>query len=129
MLVAGSAIGVTVLGIFPPARKALADGYDIKGLPCPSYAADHNCSPGCGPSETCALTGWCCSSSGYHRGDAEYRLRPNQCFGGTADGWLWRYTSSCGGCSAVTFRCHDGYTVTWAGPWVKTICRYRTACG
>src|SRR5690348_9540716 len=49
MFQAGTALGLAALGVFPAARRAYADGYSIY-TSCPSYATDHNCSPGCGPS-------------------------------------------------------------------------------
>jgi hypothetical protein len=126
----GSGIGLTALGIFPPARKAIAGSYDFKGLPCPSYAASHNCSPGCGPSPVCANGECCWPNKHVHRGSGKWRLRPNQCYGGVYDGWLWSYTGQCGSCSrGVTYRCHDGYYVSpTTGHWWPTICRWRMSC-
>lgn len=125
---AGTGLGLAALGVFPQARAAYADGYEIKPLPCPSYASGHNCQPGCGPSGVCFN---CCTSDGFFRNDSSngYRLRPNQC-SGTYDGWLWRYDGSCSPCgNSVTYRCHDGYRRTDSGGlWVNAICRYRTAC-
>ncbi len=59
---------------------------------------------------------------GYHRYDSdgtlEYSWRPNQCWGGTYDGWLWR-------CSPETmYRCHDGYVTTGDGGTTATVCRW-----
>lgn len=127
-LAAGTGIGMAVLGVFPPARRAMAEGYDILNS-CPSYAASHDCSPGCGPSPVCAD---CCVpvpylNAGYHKDNATfvgYALRPNECFSGTYDGWIWKYAQACAGCGAagVTWQCHDGWK--WNGSaWGKTICR------
>ena len=45
-----------------------------------------------------------------------WTLRPNQCFSGSYDGWLWRYEGACGSCAChVERRCHDGYRRTSAG--------------
>jgi len=130
LLQAGTAVGMAALSIFPAARRAYADGYTIYGG-CPTYAADHNCSPGCGPS---AIFGGACNTSGtytgFHKNDGiTWKLRPNQCYAGTYDGWLWRYQGACGACAcSVERRCHDGYTKTSSG-WVRSICRWNTSCG
>jgi hypothetical protein len=129
--VAGASVGVAALGVFPPARKALADGYDIighysSGSPCSSgqYAVNHNCSPGCGPSPNCVQ---CCSGSGWHQNNyATYFLRPNACWGGWADGWLWS-TPNCAGCGTRTWRCHDG-AITDGYTFYPTICRWSVGC-
>ncbi|MDO3703063.1 peptidoglycan-binding protein [Micromonospora sp. C28SCA-DRY-2] len=130
LLQAGTAVGMAALSVFPAARRAYADGYDIYGS-CPSYAADQNCSPGCGPSPIFAAA---CNTSGtyagFHRNDGTtWKLRPNQCYAGTYDGWLWRYQGACGACAcSVERRCHDGYRMTSSG-WVRSICRWNTDCG
>lgn len=121
----GTAAGLASLGIFPQARKALAEGYDIYAS-CPSYAADHNCSPGCGPSRVQSNA----CLNGYHRNDGvTFKLRPNQCVSGTGwDGWEWAYTGTCACCQrGVRWRCHDGYTLL-SGVWTNTICRYMMSC-
>jgi hypothetical protein len=127
----GSAAGLAVLGsVFPSVRRAVADGYDIYPQ-CPSYAADHNCSPGCGPStifgDACVTSG---TNTGFHKDDqVTWRLRPNQCLSGSYDGWMWRYDQACGACSChIERRCHDGYRKTGSG-WVNSICRWTTDCG
>ncbi|GAA1546005.1 hypothetical protein GCM10009678_30850 [Actinomadura kijaniata] len=136
---AGAAVGLNALGVFPPARQALAAGYRAPGgyqiYPrCPSYAANHNCSPGCGPSVVCSD---CCRTSGTYKGyhksgkshPGKYKLRPNQCYGGGWDGWLWAYSRRCGSCArGVTWRCHDGWKKSSRGSWYKTICRKATSC-
>jgi Putative peptidoglycan binding domain len=130
VLQAGTAVGLAALGMFPAARRAIADGYDIYPN-CPSYAIDHNCSPGCGPStifaDSCEVSG---TNIGFHRNDGvNWTLRPNQCFASSYDGWLWRYNAACGACACgVERRCHDGYKRT-SGGWVRSICRWNTQCG
>jgi hypothetical protein len=126
----GTAAGMAALGVFPAARQAYADGYTIYGS-CPTYATDHDCSPGCGPS---MIFGDACNTSGtltgFHKNDGiTWKLRPNQCYASTYDGWLWRYGAACGTCACyVERRCHDGYRKTGSG-WVKSICRWNTDCG
>lgn len=130
VLQAATAAGFAALGVFSAAREAYADGYDIWTGACPSYAEDHNCSPGCGPStiyaDACVTSG---TNTGFHRTDGvTWTLRPNQCYAGTYDGWLWRYSAACGSCGCgIERRCHDGYRNTGSG-WVKSICRWTTDC-
>ncbi|MGH3756989.1 peptidoglycan-binding domain-containing protein [Actinophytocola sp.] len=131
ILRAGGVLGLTVLGgVFPSVRRAVADGYDIYPT-CPSYAEDDDCSPGCGPStifaDACETSG---ANLGFHKNDqVTWRLRPNACFGGSYDGWMWRYDQACGACSChIERRCHDGYRRTDSG-WVRSICRWTTDCG
>jgi Putative peptidoglycan binding domain len=127
---AGTAVGLAMLGAFPAARRAIADGYTIYPQ-CPSYAADHNCSPGCGPStifaDACNTSG---TYTGFHKDDGvTWKLRPNQCYSGSYDGWLWRHQGACGACAChIERRCHDGYKRTSSG-WVRSICRWNTQCG
>lgn len=121
-----------------PARLADAQGgvtgsygYRIWTGQCPSYATGQNCVPGCGPSMVCAS---CCTPNGFFRNDeaAGYRLRPGVCTysGGAADGWLWSYSGQCGGCSSITYRCHDGLVLNrTTGLWLRAICRSVTQCG
>ncbi|CAM3158552.1 peptidoglycan-binding domain-containing protein [Stackebrandtia soli] len=128
---AATAVSFAAIGVFPAARAAYADGYDIYTGPCPSYAVDHDCSPGCGPSTIFA--GSCETSGehvGFHRNDGvTWTLRPNQCYSGSYDGWLWKYNDACGACAcSVERRCHDGYRNTGSG-WVRSICRWNTECG
>jgi hypothetical protein len=132
MSAVGTAIGLFSLGIFPPARHAFADGYDIwtnpDTGPCGStgYAGNHNCSPGCGGSTVCGGTsgGACCTADTvYHRNSGNYTLRPNQCWPvptGTYDGWVWRCSAS------LKYRCHDGYNCYFHGCG-KDICRKSTS--
>lgn len=136
------AVGLASVGILPPARRALAshggtNGYQIKPLPCPGYAGPHNCNPGCGDSEVDARS---CVSSGHKKGwhragcnsawGFKWKLRKDWCVSGTGwDGWLWSYDSTCGCCSSVTFRCHDGWRCNSnCASCVRTICRWKTAC-
>lgn len=141
----GTSAGMAALGIFPAVRQARAEhvighytqpAYDILRS-CPSYASNHNCSPGCGPSAICGSQN-CCNPSTHphypklHRNNVNfggiYALRPGQCASGTWDGWLWSFNStSCAGCRAITWRCHDGWKKI-SGNWVKTICRHATSC-
>ncbi|MGP4110797.1 peptidoglycan-binding domain-containing protein [Streptomyces sp. 4N509B] len=131
VLQAATAVGFAALGVFSAAREAYADGYDIWTGTCPTYASGHDCSPGCGPStvyaESCETSG---ANLGFHKNDGvTWTLRPNQCYSGTYDGWLWRYSEPCGACGCGTERrCHDGYRSTSSG-WVRSICRYTTECG
>jgi hypothetical protein len=126
----GTAAGMAALGVFPAARRAYAEGYDIYGG-CPTYATDHDCSPGCGPSlifaDACRTTS---TPVGFHKSDGTtWTLRPNQCHAQSYDGWLWRYQGACGSCGChVERRCHDGYRKTSSG-WVRSICRWNTDCG
>lgn len=131
VLRAGGVAGLAVLGgVFPFVRRAVADGYDIYPQ-CPSYAADHDCSPGCGPStifaDACETSG---ANAGFHKNDqVTWKLRPNACLSGRYDGWMWRYDEPCGACAChIERRCHDGYRKTSSG-WVNSICRWTTDCG
>lgn len=134
----GTAAGMAVLGVFPMARKAYAEGYDILGS-CPSYADSHNCSPGCGPSQVCGLVsaGACCQTNSglphwqFHKdADPIYLLRPNECYGGNYDGWIWKYSAARGAACphSITYRCHDGWTRVTQTTYAKSICRWTTAC-
>lgn len=140
---AGAALGLSALGVFPPARRAIADGfrlppgdltygrYEISDR-CPGYAGRHDCSPGCGPAVVCLD---CCRTSGtmtgYHHSRTTrrgFRLRPDQCWG-SYDGWLWRYAGRCGRCTGgVLYRCHDGWKRSRSGHWYKTVCRWVLDC-
>ncbi|WP_062213547.1 peptidoglycan-binding protein [Streptomyces sp. NBRC 109706] len=124
-------VGFAALGVFSAAREAYADGYDIWTGDCPSYASEHDCSPGCGPSivhvASCETSG---EYEGFHKNDGvTWTLRPNQCYSGTYDGWLWRFSGACGACGCgIERRCHDGYFNSGSG-WVRSICRWTTDCG
>lgn len=135
----GTALGLGALGVFSPARRSTSGGFrlatytEIYGK-CPSYAASHNCSPGCGPSTVVA--GACRTSGtlrGYHRSSGTdpgvYKLRPNECYAGVYDGWIWHYAAPCGKCAtSVTWRCTDGWKKSSTGSWYKSICRWAHAC-
>ncbi|WP_051469012.1 hypothetical protein [Actinomadura oligospora] len=137
---AGATAGLNAIGVLPPARQALAEGFSLTSgyydiYPhCPPGEPSVGCSPGCGPSLVCSV---CCRTSGkykgYHRSGVSdphrYKLRPNQCYGGKWDGWLWKVSKSCGNCrKGVTWRCHDGWKKSKRGNWYKTICRKAVAC-
>jgi len=129
---AAAASSLNLLQMFPLAPKAYAaEGYEIWTStttgPCgPGNYADtqnHDCSPGCGPSQVCGggSNGYCCTG-GWHRNEGTtfsgYALRPNACWSpaGWPDGWHWRCSLS------VVYRCHDGWVYS-GGTQVKTICR------
>lgn len=133
---AATGAGLAVLGVFPGAREALADGpdgrygYRYHRGSCPSYAGSHNCEPGCGPSPVHLDS---CEPTGYYRGwfknrpTEGYRLRPGQCLSGF-DAWEWRYSGACGVCrNVIAFRCHDGYKNVGGG-WFNAICRHVDEC-
>lgn len=139
LMAAGGSAGLSVLGVFGPAREALAQGYSLRASyydiyqSCPSYASSHNCSPGCGPSLVCAS---CCRTSGSRKGfhhssvsKAGYKLRPGQCYSGGWDGWKWAYANQCGKCQkSIAWRCHDGWKKNSSGAYYKTICRWAVSC-
>jgi hypothetical protein len=62
--------------------------------------------------------------TGYHRYDVDdvdavsYSWRPNQCWGGTYDGWLWRCSPE------IRYRCHDGYVTIEQAGTIATVCRW-----
>lgn len=139
------ALSLASLNWLPPARKAYANhagssGYQVKQLPCPSYADPHDCYPGCGPSHVCQGTdGPCCVPSGAHKfgwhkgrgyGGGNYDIRHNKCHAGYFDGWKWRQSQGCGFCDQdITYRCHDGWEVESNGTFgQKLICRHVINC-
>ncbi len=132
----GMALSLAALGVFPPAREAFADGYDVWTStttgPCGpgGYAQNHNCSPGCGPSGVCDGTsnGYCCDSTVWHCSSLTdcpdhpanvyfMGLRPNECYQGTYDAWMWKCSSS------LKYRCHDGTSCLLHAGCINTICR------
>lgn len=136
--------GLAALGWLPTAKLARAshsgtDGYQIKPLPCPSYASDHNCSQGsssggCGPS---TIYFDACQNNqanhyfGWHKaGQCEWILRKNDCSGSTYDGWRWD-PGNCGLCCPTVYRCHDGYKrgLQYCNILDKSICRWVVTCG
>lgn len=132
----GTGLGLAALGLLPPARSAQAGNLDIYTGPCPSYAAGHNCSPGCGPSTVCTdcctpSCGTPCTCSAWFRNGGNYRYRPGQCIPGSNvwDGWVWKYNAPCGCCNNnITYRCHDGSKLI-NGSWSPRICRSVIGCG
>lgn len=147
----GMAAGLWMIGNFPPARRALAShpgsfGYRIKDLPCP----DFNCYTS-GGNQLCddSIEGPCCPSKvhasgcvggsdnkphfvGWHKDSSfsNWDLRPNDCPSGTGDGWKWKVNTACGpcvGCSATTFRCHDGFHYHSGVP-ENSVCKWAINC-
>jgi len=120
----GMAIGLASLGVFPPARKALAShpgtqGYQIKSLPCPGDYGTETCNVPCAPSTI--YPNACFTDPGHHyygwhrhgctvAYTRAWRLRQDGCDPGTSwDGWKWS-VANCENCSgSAVFRCHDGY--------------------
>lgn len=133
-ITAGSVATLSRLG---PAREVEAQSAIVGSFPrrifvsCPPLAANHNCLPGCGSLPVC--TSECCDSSGYFRNDpgAGLTLNPGVCDWGSseADGWLWQYGSSCGGCDSIEYRCTDGFIRQPSGALWPYICRHVTQCG
>jgi hypothetical protein len=133
----GGAVGLSVLGVLPPARRAGAincgasgaEHRDIDDRGC-GKVGDYEgyCQPGCGPSPVCL--GDCCTSDNWHKNEGIYRNRYNECPTGTSwDGWLW-YVLGCdctGGCNRQYFKCHDGCTDTGSG-WARSICKWVSTC-
>jgi hypothetical protein len=133
----GGAVGLSVLGLLPPARKALAThgvSYEIKPLPCDNFqeSLPLTCAVPCG--DSMIFSGACVLDTthhryGFHKDNANWNLRPNDC-SNTAnkwDGWKWA-VSPCEGCHVVHFRCHDGWKVE-PGNDIKSICKWNTFCG
>lgn len=137
----GTVAGLALIGLLPPARKALANGYDIK-QDCNGASAKGNydgckaccCSTVCTPTPC----GGCCTGGDcWHRNDGfNYWLRPDECVwpGGADnyDGWKWKTASGCGQCSGSTpyreWRCHDGWTRIETGGSIRTICNKKLSC-
>lgn len=124
-LAAATGLGLASLGVFPPARQAFADGYDmIQGCNGLQYS---NCA-GCCCSTKCRTAG-CCNDLNFHRNDGvKWLLRRNQCVGSGGvsgkDGWWWdRPVNECAGCSGkrTRWKCHDGWTIV-SGPNIKSTC-------
>lgn len=141
------AVGLSLLSLdlLSTKRRAYAghvgsDGYQIKALPCPDYAGDHNCNPGCGPSHVCGGggSGPCCHPPADHKVDwhkdgpsCSYRLRKDACAPGGWDGWRWAFSGSCGCCGGgLTYRCHDGkrFNPDNCAFVQNTICRATVTC-
>jgi len=141
-----SGIGLAALGLLPTAKQAQAshagtNGYEIKNLPCPSYATNqnHGCSSnstyhGCGPSTV--YTASCQNNQANHKfgwhksGQCEWILRKNECTGDGDDGWKWD-PGNCGNCCPVVYRCHDGIKrgLQFCNFLDKSVCRWVISCG
>jgi len=141
VLTVGSAIGVSALGIFPPARPASAGHGSWKiwqgcaGLG--DWVKDDDCR-GCNQTRLC-----CCNVEGYHKAiGCHYKHRPDACRSGGYDGWTWKVGSCClksstcsgdGCCECyrdMKWRCSDGgYRSNCDNPFVPSICRKRVAGG
>lgn len=144
-IAAATGVGLAVLGLLPTAKPAKgshlgSDGYQIKELPCPSYATtqNHGCSSqapyyGCGPS---TVYGESCQADqanhhfGWHKqGQCGWALRKNECTSSGHDGWKWD-PGNCGGCCPVVYRCHDGVKRNASCNFLdKSICRWVVTCG
>ena len=123
----GAGVGLSVLGVFPPARKAFAceaSGVSTRDLygDCPAASSGFGCSPACGPS---TVYGDTCDANNWHLTAGSYRNRANECNSSTgADAWMWYRNCNCpGGTGLRPFRCHDGCK-NINGSWVKSICRW-----
>jgi hypothetical protein len=130
-LAAATGLGLASLGVFPPARQAFADGYDmIQGCNGLQYS---NCA-GCCCSTLCRSSG-CCNSSDFHRNDGvNWLLRTNQCKGSGGvsgkDGWWWDLPANAGcGCGSkrTRWKCHDGWTIV-PGPNIPSTCNTGPVC-
>lgn len=138
--VAAAGAGVAVASSrFGPAKEVEAQGTVVGSFPyriytaCPSWAAGHDCNPGCGSTPVCTD---CCDANGFfiENQAAGFRVHPGQCAtaGGNVDGWLWAYGAPCGACQSIEYRCHDGYKLLPTGAsfvWFPHICRAVTSCG
>lgn len=133
VIAGGAGIGLAALGVFPPAKRALAEGYTILHQ-CPANNAGDQCEPGCSPSDVCSggSNGPCCINNDWHKSwhqsNGNYNLRPNQCIiGQDWDGWDWSQ-QNCGICASLIYKCHDGKKKLPGGSWKNTICRVITYC-
>ena len=152
---AGAAVGLHVLGLLPPIKKAWGvQGYEIwinnalqpGGNACPpasTFTGTAKCTVGCGPSmiysDACkdvyndppVGNNW----YHYHKtdGGTNWALRPDECFtnpytGDKYDGWYWRFEGACGFCpNYVVYRCHDGKKRV-SGLLRNSICKYAVSC-
>lgn len=130
---AAATTAATAANLFGPARQVEAQTGVVGTYPrrilqyCPAYNSGDNCQPGCGSSPICTD---CCGSDGFFRNDPGngYSLYAGGCGDGDiADGWLWRYSGTCGSCAEIEYRCSDGYVQTDSGP-APFICRAVTEC-
>ena len=133
-LLVGTAVGVSVLGVLPPARRAAAycapngELHDDMLNGCTAANAGDDCWPGCGPSP---VYDGACDASGWHLTMGSWRNRPNECRASDGkDGWYWWLTCNCSGDGCYKrFKCHDGCFQASPGNWVKSICRtYPPGC-
>jgi hypothetical protein len=130
-LAAATGLGLASLGVFPPAKKAFADGYDmIQGCNGIQYT---NCL-GCGPSTKCRSQGCCNPNDWHYNNGTKWLLRTNQCLGSGGvsgkDGWWWDLPANAGcGCGGrrTRWKCHDGWR-TSPDPNIKTICDTGPVC-
>ncbi|MFN2589077.1 MAG: twin-arginine translocation signal domain-containing protein [Actinomycetota bacterium] len=111
---AGAGVGLAVVGLLPPARRAFAAHGGVGGhksyietdmvFGCPEPTGD--CDPACAPSMVYSDV---CRADTWHKAEGDYRTRPNECIGdGSADGWFWT-VDTCTRCNNRTrFKCHDG---------------------
>lgn len=129
-LVAGSAVGLTVLGWLPTSRRAWAShpDDDMKPGGCEGLGTwvDNDDCNGCNETRPHC----CCDVSSnwhIHTDSGSYKLRPNECDPGDYDGWNWTYFSCCpNGRKNQTWRCHDGFRRQADGTDQRTICKHRT---
>lgn len=126
-VVAGGALGLSILSRVPFVREAEASGHcrasshrDIRSGCYASY--DYGCSA-CGPSPVVSAA---CNSNGWHKYTGDYRNRPNQCPLGTSwDGWTWfEYGCGCPSGTGRRYRCHDGCRRLSDGSWGNSVCRW-----
>lgn len=132
----GTGVGLSILGLLPPARDALAhvphgnctttlQTLMWTGSPtCPEASQGFGCDPACGPSKVRTNA---CDGNGWHKTSGNWRMRPNECESGGYDGWFWRRRCGCPTGCLRTFRCHDGCKSTAQG-WAHSICRVTSAC-
>lgn len=144
--IAATGVGLMSLGIFPPARRAVANHgawlvkNDCSGL---DFAQNDNCD-GC---DSSGNTFGCCGAQGYHQdqsNDCHCRHRPNDCKDTgdpptDYDGWYWRFSGCCvtscsGGCicrANQRWRCTDGYKrPNCSNPdWGQNVCRVKVDTG
>ncbi|MGH9890785.1 MAG: twin-arginine translocation signal domain-containing protein [bacterium] len=140
---AGVGAGMAMLGVFPSARRALANhegsqGYQIytpnnqftcDGIPSGSGTCAEPCGPSTIHSGACDPDG---HKIGWHKDHTHWKLRQDECDGNTgldpgADGWKWQ-VNNCEGCGTARFRCHDGKHIHADGMVHKSICKWRIAC-
>lgn len=125
----GISIGLSAVGLLPPARRALAthkldDGSASKLYPwsangCPfSYDGD-TCNEACG---TSAIHGDACFTSGTWAGWHEdhtagdgttWKLRPDECASPDYDAWKWKVPLPCNGLAGPT--CNSNFTGAMMG--------------